>query len=150
MDGGLPPMPSMPRLDMASVAALPICMLYLACHHIFTCRALTSFTWLPFSPSPLFLTTRPICIRVLVVNLPPLFPSRPFPASYLPLRRLPCRPFSYSSILLRLIAAQNGFVLIQQHLHDSFPRSIPLLLWNPNCFHCLVPRFLIHGLSSQQ
>ena len=74
---------------------------------------LASFTWLPFlSPHfPLAL----IC--VLVVDLASVLPV-PSPAFYLPLCHLPCPPL-VSSILLRLIAVQDGFVLVQQHPHEK-------------------------------
>jgi hypothetical protein len=116
-------------------------MLYFAYHNIVTYRVLTSFTCLSAPTSSLLACFA--LIRMLVVNLSFVLPV-PSPASYSPLRHLPFRSFS-SSILLRLIAAQNGSVLIQQHLHESFPRSIPLLLRNPNRLHRFIPRFLIHG-----
>ena len=72
---------------------------------------------MPFPVSPHFISTRPLHLAPRASSLSsfflPVLSQRP---TYL--RHLPCRPFS-SSILLRLIAAQNGFVLIQQHPHDK-------------------------------
>ena len=69
----------------------------------------------------------------------------PSPASPSPLRHLPCPPLA-SSILLRLIAVQNGFVLVQQHPQERFPRSITLLFRNSYRLHRFnIPRLLIRG-----
>ena len=120
-------------------------MLYLVCHNILTCHMLTSFAWLPFSVSPHFLYTRPLRIAPCASSQSFfLFPASSIPIILITLRHLPCRPLAFS-ILLRLIAFQNGFVLAQQRPHESFPRAIPLLLRNSNRLHRFIPRFLIHG-----
>ena len=77
---------------------------------------LAALTWLPFSVSPFFRTTRPLrlapCARSQSFLLSCQLPSQHH--AYVPLRCLPCRSLA-PSILLRLIAVQNGFVLIQEH-----------------------------------
>ena len=110
----------------------------------FICHMLTSRTCLLFSVSPHFLTTPPFHIAPRASRQSFFFLPVLSSASCLPLCHLPCRTLT-SSIFLRLIAAQNDFVVIQQHPHESFPRSIPLLLWNSDRLHRFIPRFLIHG-----
>ena len=136
-----------PRLDMTSTTSS--CPTYLYALPRFATTFFHVICWPPLQGC-LFLSlptssllARFALLRVLVVNLSP-FLQVPSPASYLPLRHLPCRPLAFS-ILLRLIAVQNGFVLVQQHRHELLQRSIPLLFRNSYRLHRFIPRFLIQG-----
>ena len=136
-----------PRLHMTwtTSSCPPICMLCLALPQL----SYMSYVGLLYIAAKFcllhFLTTRPLLIAPYASSQSFSFPAGSLPSIQLtPASHLSCRPLA-SLILRRLIAFQNGFVLVQLHPHELFPRYIPLLFGNSYRLHRFIPRFPIHS-----